>query len=304
MVTIMGPVGTGGKNDPGDVKTVQERLKRHAEWLATPPPVPSGTCDQATIAAISAFQRDPGALLSPDGRVDTNGFTLRWLSRDKIPKRQHPVFVDGPISHVQGAPSDADYDAAAKKLGSDVASIKAVAEVETGIRGSWDPDGRPIILYERHLFSAMTSHEFDGSHPDISNPTGGGYGRYAEQHPKLKRAAALDEQAALKAASWGGYQVLGQNYAAAGFATVDAFVSAQMESETRQLAVFTTVVLANHGWLKAFQAKDWTTFASGYNGPKYKENEYDTKMKNAYDRLAAPPPAGGALPPVAPPRGR
>ena len=289
MATITGSVGGGGKNDPKDVTAVQELLKRHAEWLPSPPPALTGTCDQATIAAITAFQRDPGALLTPDGRVDPNGFTLRWLSRDKLPKRQHPVFADGPVSHVQGGPSDADYDGAAKKLGSDVASIKAVAEVETGIRGSWDADCRPIILYERHLFSSMTGNEFDPSHPDISNPTAGGYGLYSAQHPKLKRAAALNEQAALKAASWGGYQILGQNFAAAGFATVDAFVSAQMESETRQLEIFVTVVLANAGWLKAFQAKDWTAFARGYNGPKYKENDYDTKMKDAYDRLSPPP---------------
>lgn len=303
MVTITGSVGTGGKNDPKDVTAVQELLKRHAEWLSPPPPTPSGTCDQATIAAIMAFQRDPGALLTPDGRVDPKGFTLRWLSRDKIPKRQHAIFIDGPVTHAPGSPSDADYDAAAKKLGSDVASIKAVAEVETGIRGSWDPDGRPIILYERHLFSAMTGNEFDPSHPDLSNPTAGGYGLYSAQHPKLKRAAALNEQAALKAASWGGYQILGQNFVSAGFATVDAFVSAQMESEARQLEIFVTVVLANRGWLKAFQAKDWTAFAAGYNGPKYKENDYDTKMKNAYDRLS-PPPLPNAATPAQSPRGR
>ncbi|MGI4876237.1 MAG: N-acetylmuramidase family protein [Janthinobacterium lividum] len=305
MATISGSVGTGGKNDPKDVSTVQEMLTRYAEWLA-PAAVPpaSGKCDQTTIDAITAFQRDPGALSAPDGRVDPNGFTLRWLSRGKIPRRQHPIFVDGPVAHVAGPPSDADYDAAAKKLGSDVASIKAVAEVETGIRGSWDPDGRPIILFERHLFAGMTSGEFTSSHPDISNPTAGGYGTYAAQHPKLKRAAALNEQAALQAASWGGYQILGQNYASAGFATVDAFVSAQMESERRQLEVFVAVVLANRGWLRAFQAKDWTTFASGYNGPDYKRNDYDTKMKDAYDRLVPPAPKGPSLLPASASRGR
>lgn len=292
MATITGSVGKGGKNDPNDVRIVQNLLVRHSDWLSSAPPAaPSGNCDQVTIAAITAFQRDPGALLTQDGRVDPNGFTLRWLSRDKLPKRQHPLFVDGPVAHVQGAPSDADFDAAAKKLGSDVASIKAVSEVETGIRGSWDPDGRPIILFERHKFSSMTSGVFTSSHPDISNPTPGGYGLYSAQHIKLKRAAALDEQAALKSASWGGYQILGENYMSAGFATVDVFVSAQMESESRQLDAFVAVVLANSSWLKAFQAKDWTKFASGYNGPDFKKNNYDAKMKAAYDRLAPPAPA-------------
>lgn len=291
MATITTSVGRGGKNDADDVRTVQTMLVRHADWLSSaPPPAPSGNCDQATIAAITAFQRDPGALLTQDGRIDPNGFTMRWLSRDKIPKRQHPIFVDGPVAHVQGSPSDADFDAAAKKLGSDVASIKAVSEVETGIRGSWDPDGRPVTLFERHKFSSKTSGKFTPSHPDISNPTPGGYGLYSAQHPKLKRAAALDEQSALKSASWGGYQIMGENYMSAGFATVDAFVSAQMESESRQLDTFVTVVLANRTWLKAFQDKNWTKFASGYNGPDYKKNDYDAKMKAAYERLAPPPP--------------
>ena len=292
MATIAAPVGTNGRNDPDDVRTVQTLLGRHADWLApAPAPAVSGTCDPATIAAITAFQRDPGALLTQDGRVDPGGFTLRWLSRDSIPKRQHRVFADGAVLHAEGAPTDAEFDAAATKLGSDVASIKAVSEVETGIRGSWDPDGRPIILFERHLFAGKTSGTFNASHPDISNPTAGGYGLYSAQHPKLKRAAALDEQAALKSASWGGYQILGENFASAGFASVDGFVSAQMESESRQLESFVAVVLANRAWLRAFQAKDWTAFASGYNGPDYRKNDYDGKMKAAYDRLAPRTPA-------------
>lgn len=84
---------------------------------------------------------------------------------------------------------------------------------------------------------------------------------------------------------------MGENYMSAGFATVDAFVSAQMESESRQLDTFVTVVLANRTWLKAFQDKDWTKFASGYNGPDYKKNDYDAKMKAAYERLAPPSPS-------------
>ena len=46
-------------------------------------------------------------------------------------------------------------------------------------------------------------------------------------------------------------------------------------------------------WSKAFikskklveslQKKDWETFAYGYNGPKYKENKYDEKMRKAYE---------------------
>lgn len=291
METITASVGNGGVNHPDDVRKVQALLVRHADWLAPlPAPAVTGNLDQSTAAAIVAFQRDPGALLAQDGRVDPNGFTLRWLSRDRIPQRLHPVFVAGLVTHLEGAPSDADYTAAALRLGCEVAAIKAVSQVETGIRGCWEADGRPVILFERHYFSRLTAHEFDPTHPDISNPVGGGYGVYSAQHPKLRRAAALKEESALQSASWGGYQIMGANYASAGFATVADFVSAQMESERRQLDVFVTVVLANHAWLTALQKQDWTAFARGYNGPGYRANDYDNKMAEAYRKLAPPPP--------------
>jgi len=313
METITASVGRDGVNRPDDVRKIQGLLSRHAYWFAPlPAPTVTGNLDEVTAAAIVAFQRDPGALLTQDGRVDPNGFTLRWLSRDSIPKRQHPVFADGVLTHAVGAPSDADYEAAATRLGCEVAAIKAVSQVETGIGGSWTANGRPVILFERHYFSRLSNREFDASHSDISTPTYGGYGPTSRQHDRLRRAAVLNEEAALKSASWGGYQIMGANYASAGFATVAAFVSAQMESERRQLDAFVAVVLANRTWLSAIRDKDWAAFARGYNGPKYRENSYDTKMKAAYERLAPPPtsqsrpgapgapgaPRTGASPPV------
>jgi hypothetical protein len=292
METITASVGRDGVNRPDDVRKIQGLLSRHADWFAPlPAPTVTGNLDEVTAAAIVAFQRDPGALLTQDGRVDPNGFTLRWLSRDSIPKRQHPVFVDGPVVHIEGAPSDTDYTAAARRLSCEVAAIKAVSQVETGIRGCWEADGRPVILYERHYFKRFTNGEFDASHDDLSHLPPNIYGPYSHQHRKLRRAAALNEEAALKSASWGGYQIMGANYASAGFASVAAFVSAQMESERRQLDAFVAVVLANRSWLKAIQDKDWTAFARGYNGPGYRAFNYDTKMKAAYEQLAPPPPA-------------
>ena len=74
---------------------------------------------------------------------------------------------DGP-QPVRGL-SEADYAAAARLLRVDVASIKAVAEVEA--RGSgFLPSGRAKILFEAHVFSARTGHRYDTSHPGISSP--------------------------------------------------------------------------------------------------------------------------------------
>lgn len=44
-----------------------------------------------------------------------------------------------------------DYQNAATKLGVDVASVRAVASVESKGNGLFS-DGRPVILYERHIF--------------------------------------------------------------------------------------------------------------------------------------------------------
>ena len=37
---------------------------------------------------------------------------------------------------------------------------------------------------------------------------------------------------------------------------------------------------------KALQKKDRAAFAKTYNGKGYKKNDYDSKLKNAYDKFA------------------
>ena len=64
---------------------------------------------------------------------------------------------------------DQAFAEAAQALGCDVAAVRAVAEVES--RGSgFDAQGRPTILYERHVFSRNTAPKgkFDAQAPDIS----------------------------------------------------------------------------------------------------------------------------------------
>jgi N-acetylmuramidase len=71
--------------------------------------------------------------------------------------------------------SEAGLRNVCQQLGIKSAEIWAVLDVET--RGcGFLPDRRLQILFERHIFSRETSHEFDAEHPDISNPQPGGYG--------------------------------------------------------------------------------------------------------------------------------
>ncbi len=68
-------------------------------------------------------------------------------------------------------------------------------------------------------------------------------------------------------------------------AEIGAFVDAMIGSQSNQLKAFVSFVGANNSMKKAIIAKDWATFARLYNGPDYAKNNYDTKMKNEYDRL-------------------
>lgn len=185
--------------------------------------------------------------------------------------------------------TEANYAQAAEALGVEVAAIKAVAEVETAGE-AFDDMGRPRILYERHYFHRLTKGRFDKSDPTLSNKSGGGYGKFSAQYGKLEDAYKLDPSAALQSASWGRFQIMGSHYAAAGFVSVQAFVDALARSEAAHLQAFVSFVGANSTMKAALQKKNWAAFAKAYNGAGYAKNEYDTKMANAYARLAPPPP--------------
>ncbi|HEX8902991.1 N-acetylmuramidase family protein [Vitreimonas sp.] len=183
----------------------------------------------------------------------------------------------------------ADFEAVAARLGCEWEAVAAVAEVESGPLGGFAQDGRPIILFERHLFSRKTSSRFDASNPTVSNRTPGGYPRtQAERWAQLTEAYALDAEAALASASYGRFQVLGQNYPNLSMANAHEYVSKLARSERDQLEAFEGFIRAN-SLADELQRKDWTGFASRYNGPGYAANQYDTKMAQAYARIKADP---------------
>lgn len=161
----------------------------------------------------------------------------------------------------------ADLVAAAKTLGCQVADIKAVAGVEAP-RGGFIADGRPELLFESHAFHTNTGGKYDGSHTDISTASWvRNYGATgAHQYARLDEAIALDREAALKSASWGKFQIMGSNFAEAGYDTVEAFVSDMCDSESYQLDAF-VAFLQNTGADKFLDAENWSAFARSYNGP-------------------------------------
>ncbi len=93
--------------------------------------------------------------------------------------------------------------------------------------------------------------------------------------------------------SWGAFQIMGFNYKRAGYASVEAFVSAMRDSIKKQVGAFIAFIESDAAILKAIQKKDWATFAYRYNGEGYKTNNYDTKMAAHYREFSGVNLVGG-----------
>lgn len=179
-------------------------------------------------------------------------------------------------------PSPASFDAAAWMLDCEVAAIRAVAQVEAGPHGAFLEEGEPVILFERHLFHRLTEGRWSTTHPDISNRKPGGYGKVSEQHARMARAAVLDRDAALKAASWGLFQILGSNYSAAGHPTLQSFVNAMYRSADDHLRAFVWFNASDPRLLAALRSKNWSSYARAFNGPLYARHDYHGRIAAAY----------------------
>jgi hypothetical protein len=186
---------------------------------------------------------------------------------------------------------------AADKLGVPVAAVKAVLEVETPT-GSFDAQGFPRILFEGHVFHRLTGGRYGKQAPTLSFPrwTREHYAkgkdsdqRNEREHARLQAAVALSRSAALMSASWGGFQILGENYASAGFASLQDFINAMYSDEPAHLRAFVEFVMhdrGGRGWkaLKhAVSTGDWTPFAEFYNGAAQAVHGYDKRLKASFD---------------------
>lgn len=190
--------------------------------------------------------------------------------------------------------TDAAVENAAQKIGCAVAAVRAVLDVES--QGGFLPDTRPKILFERAYFCRLTGGKYNQSNPGISATTWGGYQGGAAEYVRLEEAISLDRDAALRSASWGAFQIMGNNFTACGFPSVDDFVNAMVAGEPQQLDAFVAFV-KKAGLDDELSRLDWAGFARGYNGPAYQANKYDLKLAAAYNfHMAGGARANGPLP--------
>ncbi len=250
-----------------DVGLLQRRLVRAGYQLEL-----TNVYDDATAATVEAMQAKVG--------LDVDGIAGPKAPAAMANGRRDP-------SHLR----DADIEKAAGTLAVPIACIRAVNEVESTGSGFLS-DGRPKILFERHIFwrrlDARGIHPapIAANNPNICLQTRGGYRGGAAEYKRLADAELVDAGAAYESASWGAFQVMGYHWERLGYSSIDDFVARMEKSEADQLDAFVRFVAADRSLLAALKVRNWAAFANGYNGPNYTRNLYDAKLSLAYRRYA------------------
>lgn len=234
----------------------------------------TGTFDEATRLAVIEFQRLHE--LGADGIVGYRTWETLFFAKRGESKEL----------------SEEDFNLAAQLLDVESAALKAVKEVESGRYGGFLPSGRPVILFEGHIFwNQLKKRELDPErhmtdNEDILYPKWdkSHYKGGEAEYERLEKARKIHKDAADSSASWGMFQIMGFNYEACGEKNVSGFVNMMCKSELHQLLLSARFIRSG-GMLPALQKKEWAEFAKRYNGPAYAQNKYDEKLAAAYKKF-------------------
>ena len=190
--------------------------------------------------------------------------------------------------------TEADFFRAAKKLGCKLSRIKAVYWVETAGNG-YLSDGRVKILFEGHRFWKALVKAGKNPSQFLKDYEGFGNVLYPEWDKTQYKGGAsewervskaievcklleVDPVLALDSASYGSFQIMGENAKMCGYGNSHEMLAAfNAKGEADQLDAFCNFITAK-GLVSALIAGDWKTFAKGYNGTQYRKNMYDTKL--------------------------
>lgn len=182
------------------------------------------------------------------------------------------------------------YTNLSNHLKAEAAAVRAVVEVESRGNG-FLPGGKPKILFEGHIFwrelkkAGIDPGKHAKGNEDIlyQKWTKQFYKGGEQEYERLNRAVKINEEAALRSASWGAFQLMGFHYKALGFSSAKAFAEAQ-QTVAGQVESFLLFVKSNPQMLKALRDKNWEKFAELYNGKEYKKNSYDTLLRKNYEK--------------------
>jgi hypothetical protein len=186
--------------------------------------------------------------------------------------------------------------AIAAKLKCEVATVVAIVKVESGGSGV-DKSGRVKVLFEKHKFyknlppgkrkAAVAAGLARAKWISVKK---GGYKDQPDNDAALGflvRAIAIDETAALKSASYGLGQVVGENAELCGWPSVQAFVLDICESEDRHVDAMMGFLVGN-GLGDELRARDFDAIERVYNGGG-QNGVYAARMRVEYAKESGKP---------------
>ena len=158
-------------------------------------------------------------------------------------RRTAPAAVDTLKSEVEKSETtadaisrltDDDYREVADRLGIEIATIKAVVEIEAGAaHEGFYKAGMPIINFDMSMFrkfagkNGINLSKYYKSHAIVfSRPNASRYGgsTQAAQHARLKAARTIHHETAIQGCFWGMFQIGGFNWRRCGCGSIDEFV--------------------------------------------------------------------------------
>ncbi|HEM7785408.1 TPA: N-acetylmuramidase family protein [Acinetobacter baumannii] len=195
---------------------------------------------------------------------------------------------------------DSDYTAAVARLKVSELAIRVFGAVE-GRGVGFLKNGKPKILFERHRMYAYLrlkkgtafANKMAVECPNIVNKKSGGYQGNEAEYVRLELAKQIDVECALMSASWGQFQIMGENWKELGYASAQEFVDQQFASESYQLEAFIRFIEWKTGMINgkkvalidALRAENWDAVFTLYNGPNYKKLGYQAKFQKEWDHL-------------------
>ena len=182
--------------------------------------------------------------------------------------------------------------AAAKTHGIEPAALLALVEVETGGK-CFEEDGRtPAFLFERHVAwreakrrGVLAAFVRAGlAIPKWDRATQYRDQRSSAQRLALMRAArAIDAETALRSASHGLGQIMGNLAERLGFADAADMVGHMTGSLDGQIDCLIRELTATH-LVAPLNAHEWAHVARIYNGSGFAQNRYDVRLADAHKR--------------------
>ena len=253
-------------NRGSEVKSLQQSLNKIGFSLTA-----DGIFGKATENAVKSVQA--GAGLVVDGIAGPKTF---YAIRNAGDAHQDHL-------------TEADLVDAARALNVDLASVKAVNQVESRGTG-FTKTGKIKTLFERHIMfkklvakvGQARAQALSQMYPTLVNPTAGGYTGGDAELDRLQAAINIDEDCAYESASYGLFQIMGFNCQICGYPNAKAMFDDFLLGERTHLMAFVKFIQADANMWKALRERNWAEFARRYNGPAYAKNQYDTKLAAAY----------------------